>query len=320
MPTSKIIPLDQSRLYKVTSPQRLAAILGVGLDELRAIAVAPNRYRQFEVEKKNGTMRPVEDPIAPLKRLQGQIAKTLARIEPPAFLFCPVKGRCYVRNAAQHRGNRVVHCLDIKKFFPSTPRVRVIRFFETVMQCRGDVAGLLGDLCTFEGHLPTGSPLSPILAYYSYHDMWAEIAAFCADKGYTLTVYVDDVTVSGTKVPMSDIYQIRRMIHRTGLRYHKMKHYVDRPAEITGVIVRDGRLVPPHRQRLKRRQSKLGLQRASADAETLRRQLAGLDGQIRQIDAANDDPMIARAGAGQIGDAPPRNPVNSPTPVAEPGF
>src|SRR3546814_4728940 len=90
---------------------------------------------------------------------------------------------------------RVVHCLDIKKFFPNTPRVRVIAFFQSIMGCRADVAGILGDLCTFEGHLPTGSPLSPILAYYSYHDMWAEIAAFCTAKGYTLTVYVDDVTI-----------------------------------------------------------------------------------------------------------------------------
>src|SRR3546814_13420549 len=77
----------------------------------------------------------------------------------PSFLFCPVKGRCYVSNAARHRGNRVVHCLDIKKFFPNTPRVRVIAFFQSIMGCRADVAGILGDLCTFEGHLPTGSPL-----------------------------------------------------------------------------------------------------------------------------------------------------------------
>src|SRR3546814_10238221 len=86
------------------------------------------------------------------------------------------------------------------------------------MGCRADVAGILGDLCTFEGHLPTGSPLSPILAYYSYHDMWAEIAAFCTAKGYTLTVYVDDVTISGAKVPVADVWHVRRMIHRTGLR------------------------------------------------------------------------------------------------------
>ena len=251
------------------------------------MAIGPDRYRQFEIEKKGGGKRPVEDPVAPLKRVQGRVARMLARIEPPDFLFCPVKGRCYVSNAARHRGNRVVHCLDIKKFFPNTPRVRVIWFFQTVMQCRGDVAGLLGDLCTFEGHLPTGSPLSPILAYYSYHDMWAELAAFCASKGYTLTVYVDDVTISGTKVPIADVWQVRRMIHRTGLRYHKLKHYVDKPAEVTGVIVRDGLVVVPNRQRLKQRQLALTLQSAGSDDARLRGRLTGIIGQIRQIDRQN---------------------------------
>src|SRR3546814_4905394 len=236
MPNKTVIPLNQSQLYKLTSPRRLADVLGLAEAELRAMATGPDRYRQFEIEKKSGGKRPVEDPVAPLKRVQGRIAKMLARIEPPSFLFCPVKGRCYVSNAARHRGNRVVHCLDIKKFFPNTPRVRVIAFFQSIMGCRADVAGILGDLCTFEGHLPTGSPLSPILAYYSYHDMWAEIAAFCTAKGYTLTVYVDDVTISGAKVPVADVWHVRRMIHRTGLRYHKLKHYVDRPAEITGVV------------------------------------------------------------------------------------
>lgn len=287
MPNNSIIPLHQSQLYKLTSPRRLADVLGLGEAELRAMAIGPDRYRQFEIEKKGGGTRPVEDPVAPLKRVQGRIAKMLARIEPPAFLFCPVKGRCYVSNAARHRDNRVVHCLDIKKFFPSTPRVRVIWFFQTVMQCRGDVAGLLGDLCTFDGHLPTGSPLSPILAYYSYHNTWAEIAAFCADRGYTLTVYVDDVTISGAKVPIADVWQVRRIIHRTGLRYHKLKHYVDTPAEITGVIVRDGKVVVPNRQRLKQRQLVLALQRVEDGDGRLRGRLTGISGQIRQIDRLN---------------------------------
>lgn len=291
MPNNKIIPLNQSQLYRLTSPRRLAALLGMAEVELREMAVGPDRYRQFEIEKKNGGLRPVEDPIAPLKRVQGRIAKMLARIEPPAFLFCPVKGRCYVSNAARHRDSRVVHCLDIKKFFPSTPRVRVIWFFQTVMECHGHVAGLLGDLCTFEGHLPTGSPLSPILAYYSYHDMWAEIAAFCEARGYTLTVYVDDVTISGERVPIADVWQVRKMIHRTGLRYHKLKHYVDGPAEITGVIVREGRVVAPNRQRLKQKQLVTSIQRTGGGDERQQGRLSGLTGQLRQIDAANARPL-----------------------------
>src|SRR3546814_11192246 len=105
------------------------------------------------------------------------------------------------------------------------------------MGCRADVAGILGDLCTFEGHLPTGSPISPILAYYSYHDMWAAIAAFCTAKGYTLTVYVDEVTISGEKVPVADVWHVRRLIQRTRMSYHKPKDAGDRHREYQGVVV-----------------------------------------------------------------------------------
>src|SRR3546814_18695653 len=113
------------------------------------------------------------------------------------------------------------------------------------MGCRADFAGILGDLCTFEGHLPTGSPLSPILAYYSYHDMWAELAAFCTANGYTLTVYVDDVTISGANVPAADAWHVRPMIHRTRLRYHTLKPYADRPAEHPAPAPPDRTAAPP---------------------------------------------------------------------------
>ena len=81
MPNKTVIPLNQSQLYKLTSPRRLADVLGLAEAELRAMATGPDRYRQFEIEKKSGGKRPVEDPVAPLKRVQGRIAKMLARIE-----------------------------------------------------------------------------------------------------------------------------------------------------------------------------------------------------------------------------------------------
>src|SRR3546814_8801175 len=72
MPNNSIIPLHQSQLYKLTSPRRLADVLGLGEAELRAMAIGPDRYRQFEIEKKGGGTRPVEDPVAPLKREIGR--------------------------------------------------------------------------------------------------------------------------------------------------------------------------------------------------------------------------------------------------------
>lgn len=283
MPIKPSHPLDQSRLYKLRSRSRLAGILGISLGELNRLSTSDALYTEFNIEKKDGGTRHVENPRRPLKVVQAKIARMLGRVAPPDFLFCPVKGRCYITNAAAHRDSRVVHCLDIKKFFPSTPKRRVFWFFETVMRCERDIAALLANLACYQGHLPTGSPLSPIIAYFSYYDLWKRMDEFCKTRGYTFTVYIDDVTVSGSKVPKRDIWEIRRMIHSVGLKYHKQKTFIDRAAEVTGVMIIRGMLVAPFRQHKKLRMAAVELQTANADQHTLRGRWAGVRGQILQI-------------------------------------
>lgn len=283
-------PLDQSPFYKLRSKRRLADLLRISQSELRRMCqTADQVYREFSVPKKDGTLRGVEDPARQLKLVQARIARQLGKIRPADYLFCPVKGRCYVGNAAQHRGNRVVHCLDIRKYFPSTPSRRVFWFFNTIMKCERDVAASLARLATYQGHLPTGSPLSPILAYFAHYDVWEKIAAICRDNKYTLTVYIDDVTISAENISPAVIWSVKNTIHASGLRYHKEKLFHDRPAEITGVIVKGDQLAVPNRQLKKmvnlkmaiRKEDKRGLR--GNDTKQLRLKLGGLQGQIEQI-------------------------------------
>lgn len=289
MPTKNTHALNQSPLYKLRTRGKLARLLRISPSELRAIELGTDQYSEFDRPKKNGTgTRHVENPRRELKRVQARVARILGQITPPDFLFCPVKRRCYVTNAATHRASRVVQCLDIQKFFPNTPQSRVFWFFNTVMDCNRDMAGLLAKLACYQGHLPTGSPLSPIMAYFAFYDLWARIAAFCKAKGYTFTVYIDDVTVSGARVPTADMWAIRQMIHGCGLVAHKAKTYVDRPAEVTGVIIRNGKLVAPFRQHQKKHQAKALLQATPEDERrALLGRISGIEGQIRQIAQKN---------------------------------
>lgn len=289
MRTKVTHPLNQSSLFKLRSRGKLAKLLGITPAELRELERGVDQYTQFTRPKKDGSgFRHVENPRSELKKAQARVARILGAITPPDFLFCPVKRRCYVTNAAAHRNNRVVQCLDIKKFFPSTPQRRVFWFFTEVMQCDRDIAGLLAKISCFQGYLPTGSPLSPIMAYFSFYDLWAEIDDFCKARGYTFTVYIDDVTISGSRVPKSDVWAVRRMIHKRGLTAHKMKTYVDTPAEITGVIVKNGKLVAPFRQHRKKFEAKALLGSVPDDTRgTLLGQISGIEGQIKQIAAKN---------------------------------
>lgn len=280
--------LTQSPFYKLNSRSKLARLLNVTLPELRQLEACEDMYREFDLPKKTGGTRHVENPKPKLKEVQARIATILGRIMPPDFLYCPVKGRCYVSNAAQHVGNRVVRCVDIKKFFPSTPAHRVAWMFKNLFGCPSDIAGLLTKISTYQGHLPTGSPLSPILAYFAFYELWNSISAFCSEKGYMLTIYVDDITISGPRVPLSDMWQIQKMIHRAGLRYHKEKGYFDTPAEITGVIVRSTGLKAPNRQLKKLHAAKRVLpSMVGEDAVTMQAQVSGLRGQISQISKIN---------------------------------
>lgn len=285
-------PIAQSPLYRMRSHRKLASLLEVTLVDLRKLCHSEQLYTEFDIPKKNGSSRHVENPTRSLKRVQSRMAKLLSRIAPPDYLYCPVKGRSYVSNAAQHLGNRAVRCLDIKKYFPSTSSQRVHWFFRSVMQCENDLADTLTSLSTYRGHLPTGSPLSPILAYFAHHDIWEAVAKIARSNGLTLTVYIDDVTVSGSRVPKKVIWEIEKIIHASGLRYHKEKRYFDRPAEITGVLVSKDRLCAPNRQHKKLHQAKLaltkvkGLERGKA---ILR--IAGLSGQLDQI---KKSPTIAK--------------------------
>jgi retron-type reverse transcriptase len=290
MPTKmKAYPLDQSPLYKLANKRRLAKILGLSVQEMRALAKeADALYSEFDVPKKTGGVRGVENPRRQLKMVQARIARILARIAPPDYLFCPVKGRCYVTNAAQHRGQRTVHCLDIRKYYPSTSSRRVFWFFKNVMRCEPDIAGILVKLATYQGHLPTGSPLSPIMSFYAHYDVWETVARICNQHNYRLTVYIDDVTISAACLSPSVLWDIKRAIHRAGLRYHKEKHYRDCPSEVTGVILVGHKLVVPNRQlkKLHEIENELKTLPPSAVEAKLRERLTGLRGQVAQIISA----------------------------------
>ena len=63
-----------------------------------------------------------------------------------------------------------------------------------------DLAGLLSEICTYQGHIPTGSRLSMPLAYFASSDMFDRLHEISRNKKIIMTVYVDDITFSGADV------------------------------------------------------------------------------------------------------------------------
>lgn len=68
------------------------------------------------------------------------------------------------------------------------------------MLCERDVAALITRISTYQGHLPTGSPASPVLAFYANTNLFSDIDDVTRANNVKWTCYVDDLSFSGTKV------------------------------------------------------------------------------------------------------------------------
>lgn len=285
----KVYPIDQSPLYKLQSRAKLAEKFGLtraGLDALLKIEM-PFTSREIVLTRNGKTkIRFIQEPRGDLRAVHKTVRRLLSRIEPPGFLFCPVKRRSYVGNAAQHLHGREVRTLDIQNYFPSTLSHRVYGFFHSAMGCSPDVASILSKLLTVEGHLATGSTVSPILSFFAFYDMWKKIAEIAVEAGCVLTVYVDDITISGACVPDRIMWAIKQELHNRGLKYHKERRYTRRHKEVTGVLIIDGKLRVPNRQRLKAHKARVELETLPTCEEKLRSAtvLRGLNEQKRQVE------------------------------------
>ena len=282
-------PLHQSRLYAVHSRAKLAALFGLTRATLDAVLAEERPFSQRTIEiVRNGKtkVRVIQEPRGNVRQIHVVVRKMLTRIEPPEFLFCPVKRRSYVSNAALHAGAKEIRKLDIQAYFPSTPSHRVFWFFHTAMACSPDVAAVLAKLLTVDGHLATGSTVSPILSFFAFYDMWLSVAEIANEAGCLLSVYMDDIAVSGDRVPNKAIWQIKQQVHARELIAHKERHYTGGIGEVTGVLIKQGKLQVPNRQLKKAYDTRIALAAAINPAEITRLSsvLRGLNQQRKQIE------------------------------------
>jgi len=224
----KFYPLNQSPFYKIKSPAQLANILGTNRKVMMRIASGSANYIQFQ----NNQGREIQWPKPTLRRIQKRAANLLGRIETPNFLHSAKKGRSYITNADQHSPSLPSVKVDIRKFFQSVRAPAVFHFFKDKMLCAPDVAGILARIFTIDRHLPTGGNVSPILSYFAYMDMFAEIDDLAKQSGCVMTCLMDDMTFTGSGASGSLIYEVRRILGRYRLCAHKTKVFKARQVKI----------------------------------------------------------------------------------------
>jgi len=70
-------------------------------------------------------------------------------------------------------------------------------------------------------------------------------------QNISLTVYVDDITLSGERLTRLHLCPIKKSFETAGLRVHKTRFFGTRPASVTGTIIKGASLFLPNRRHRK---------------------------------------------------------------------
>ena len=245
--------LEDRKLFNIKSKKYLAFVLKEERSLLKEISKNPQEFYRFAPKtiEKNGKKktRNIEEPNFILKPIHRKIHILLSEIPAPDYLFSKKKSSC-VLNAKAH-----VNChgstlnIDIENFFPSTSRIRVQQFFGYFLQYPRDMADFMADICTVNNHIPTGSPLSLMLAFWANKPMFDELNKLAASRKIKMTIYVDDISFTGVAVNDSFKNKVTEIVNRYNhsINPDKVRFFSEKLRFINGIAISKDGLRPSNK-------------------------------------------------------------------------
>lgn len=189
--------LNENQFPPVISAASLAVLFGYSPKFVHAMAEKnTNYYRSFTIKKGKKT-REINAPKVALKVIQKWFGYHLSNsIEFGEEVCGFVPGRSVLTAADQHVNAKWVYSVDIKDFFPSTPRYAVSDSLENLGYPEAG-AKLISKLCCYGEFLAQGSPASPILANIVMNETDQKLLEIANKYGIRYTRYADDIVFSG---------------------------------------------------------------------------------------------------------------------------
>lgn len=213
-----IRPLVENGVPVIFDFRHLCELLGRTPDFLARAASSPGHfYRSFQIPKKSGGSRTISAPYPLLKECQRWIATQIINrrpLHPAATAYRP--NSSIVSNVAPHlsTGTQVL-VMDIKDFFPSITKKRLIGWFSS-LGYNYEVAISLTSLCCLEGHLPQGSPASPHISNAICVTLDRRLERLADHFSIKYTRYADDMCFSGAHIPAEAVNLIANAVTQSG--------------------------------------------------------------------------------------------------------
>lgn len=249
---SKCYPIENSPLYRLRNRRRLAELLYLPKNYFQEEHTYC--YNEFSRPKPNGNeKRQFAVPPDDLKDMQKHICILLKRIITPEWVMSGKKSCSYITNAEIHLKHRFVRTMDISKFYDSAQRSSIYNMFSQTFKMASDIAWIMTELVTYNGMLPTGSPSSQLIVYWTYFDMFQRINELSEKYDCRFSLYVDDMTFSSDfpiKWQLRD--EVSVVLRKNGLLAKSKKDHYYQANDfkiITGVGIRQGKKIVPNNKR-----------------------------------------------------------------------
>lgn len=197
--------LDSKGYPPVVSVRALSVLFGYRSQFVGAMLNRPQRYyRGFQI-RSGKKLRHIDAPRVGLKVIQKWFGHYLARaISLPKEVVGFVPGRSIVHGASMHCLAKWVFSTDIKDFFQSTPTAIVKNALVNIGYTEHG-ADIAAGLSSLKGALAQGSPASPVLSNLAFLTVDRQLQEYCQERGFVYTRYADDLVISGTENPSTNI-------------------------------------------------------------------------------------------------------------------
>ena len=233
--------LNTRNLPIISSPEHFSELVGLEHQYVCNMAYGGNHfYRHFYIQKNNGKLRKIYEPLPDLKLVQTWILENiLEKCTVSEYAKAFVKKRTLKHNARFHRAQNVVVTMDIKDFFPSIKIKSIVSIFQE-MGYYENLSFFLAHLCCLNNKLPQGAPTSPYLSNLRLLQFDNTVSQYTKEKSIRYTRYADDLTFSGDFNPHHLIKDISRLVFNEGFTINSQKTrvaYQNARQEVTGIVV-----------------------------------------------------------------------------------
>lgn len=200
-------------------------------------------YKKYKIKKRTGGYRIIYQPNDILKQIQTRILNNILenkRISKYAKAYH--KNISLKDNALPHINKTMILKLDIKDFFENISFWNIYNSCFSIEYFPKSVGMILTYLCTYENHLPQGSPTSAYISNLVMKNFDETIANWCELRKINYTRYSDDMTFSGEFNPSELIKIVRKELYQLGLELNDKKIHVIYKSScqnVTGIVVNE---------------------------------------------------------------------------------